>query len=70
MSSDSSPPLTPVVTPSTPPNLPSDGRFDGFSAALVHVLHESFDIRDTDSIPVLIQALKQSGIREMYEFIV
>ena len=69
MSSDSSPPLTPVVTPSTPPTLPSDGRFDGFSAALTHVLREIFDIRDTDPIPVLIQALKESGIREMYEFI-
>ena len=41
--------------------MPSDGRFDGFSPALVHVLREIFDIRDNDPVPVLVLALKESA---------
>ena len=69
MSSNDSPPLTPVVTPTVTSSLPSDGRYDGFSPALVHILREVFDIRDTDPVPVLVTALHQAGIRDMFNFI-
>ena len=69
MSSDETPPSTPVVTPSLPSLLPSDGRFDGFSEAMVHILREVFDVRDTDPVPVLVTSLHEYNIREMYEFI-
>ena len=69
MSSNDSPPLTPVVTPTVTSSLPSDGCYDGFSPALVHILREVFDIRDTDPVPVLVTALHQAGIRDMFNFI-
>ena len=69
MSSDKPPPVTPVVTPSVASATPNDGRFDGFSPALVHILREVFDVRDTDPIPVLVTALHQARIRDMYDFI-
>ena len=69
MSSDTTPPVTPVVTPSATTTTPPDGRFDGFSSALEHVLREIFDVRDSDPVPVLVKSLQEAGIREMYEFI-